>query len=76
MSPHERMMREALAEAAQAAAEGEIPVGAVVAQGDAIIARAHNRREHLIDPTAHAELLALRMAAEALHTRRLDTCTL
>ncbi len=76
MTVHEHLMREALAEAALAAAEGEIPVGAVVAQGDAIIARAHNRREQLIDPTAHAELLALRMAAEALGTRRLDTCTL
>ena len=76
MTLHERMMREALAEAAQAAAEGEIPVGAVVAQGDAIIARAHNRREQRIDPTAHAELLALRMAAEALGTRRLTACTL
>jgi len=76
VSPHERMMREALAEAALAATEGETPVGAVVARGETIIARAHNRREQLCDPTAHAELLALRMTAEALGTRRLSDCTL
>ena len=76
MNLHERMMREALAEAALATEEGEIPVGAVVAQGDAIIARAHNKREQSGDPTAHAEMLALRSAAEALGTRRLDGCTL
>lgn len=76
MTPHERMMREALAEAMLAAQEGEIPVGAVVARGDTIVARAHNTREHTSDPTAHAELVALRAAAQALGTRRLDDCTL
>ena len=76
MTLHERMMREALAEAALAAQEGEIPVGAVVARGDTIVARAHNTREHTGDPTAHAELVAMRDAARALGTRRLDGCTL
>ena len=76
MTLHERMMREALDEAALAAAEGEIPVGAVVARGDVIISRAHNARERACDPTAHAELVALRIAAELLGTRRLMDCTL
>ena len=69
-------MREALAEAALAAGEGEIPVGAVIARGEAVVSRAHNTREQSGDPTAHAEMLAIRRAAEALGTRRLDGCTL
>ncbi|MCA1730519.1 MAG: tRNA adenosine(34) deaminase TadA [Actinobacteria bacterium] len=70
------MMRRALEEAAQAAEEGEVPVGAVVARGEEVIATAHNQREATGDPTAHAELLALRRAAEKLGRWRLTGCTL
>ena len=70
------MMRRALEEAAQAAEEGEVPVGAVVARGEEVIAIAHNQREATGDPTAHAELLALRRAAEKLGHWRLTDCTL
>ncbi len=76
MTDHERLMRAALAQAQLAAAQGEIPVGAVIAHEGTIIAQAHNRREQLADPTAHAEILAIRQAAEALHSRRLTGCTL
>ena len=76
MTEHDRYMRMALAEAALAAAEGEVPVGAVIVHGETVIAREHNRREQLRDPTAHAEMLAIRRAAEALGTRRLAGCTL
>lgn len=69
-------MREALEEAQQAAVVGEVPVGAVVVHRGQVIARAHNRRELDGDPTAHAEVLAMREAAEALGTWRLDGCTL
>lgn len=69
-------MRAALKEAEAAKAEGEIPVGAVVVLEGEIIARAHNEREALNDPTAHAEVLALRRAAKKLGRRRLDDCTL
>ena len=72
----EALMREALAQARLAAAEGETPVGAVVARGDEIVASARNRREALGDPTAHAEILALREAARRLGRRRLSDCTL
>ena len=70
------MMRRALEEAARAAELGEVPVGAVVARGEEIIAVAHNEREKTKDPTAHAELLALRRAAHKLGTWRLTDCTL
>ncbi len=76
MNEHERYMRMALEEAALAAAEGEVPVGAVVVRDGEVVARARNARERLCDPTAHAELLALRAAAQALGTRRLADCTL
>ena len=72
----ERWMREALAVAAEAAAAGEVPVGAVVVQGGAVIARAANRTVCDQDPTAHAEVLVLRAAARALGRWRLDDCTL
>ena len=72
----EAYMRAALEEAAAAKAEGEIPVGAVVVCNGEIVARAHNEREREIDPTAHAEVLALRRAAKRLGRRRLDGCTL
>lgn len=64
-------MRRALGAAQDAAGRGEVPVGAVVAIGDQIIAVAHNERETGADPTAHAEILALRRAAAALGSWRL-----
>ena len=76
MTKHESMMREALLEAAKAFEAGEIPVGAVVEHGGQIIARAHNLREATGDPTAHAEVLAIREAARVLGGRRLNDCTL
>ena len=76
MAEHERFMHIALAEAKLAAAEGEIPVGAVLTQDGRIIAQTHNLREQTNDPTAHAEMLALRQGALALGTRRLSDCTL
>jgi tRNA(adenine34) deaminase len=66
----------ALAEARLAAAAGDVPVGAVVLHAGAVIARAHNEREATGDPTAHAEVLALRAAAASLGRWRLDDCTL
>lgn len=69
-------MREALKLAREAQMAGEVPVGAVVACKEKIIACARNERETSGDPTAHAEVLALRRAAEALGTRRLEGCTL
>jgi tRNA(adenine34) deaminase len=65
------LMRRALAAAEEAAGRGEVPVGAVVAIGDRVIAVAHNERETGADPTAHAEILALRRAAAALGSWRL-----
>jgi tRNA(adenine34) deaminase len=67
-------MHLALEEAARAAERGEVPVGAVIVRGDTVLARAGNLREGSSDPTAHAELLALRLAAQALGTWRLDGC--
>lgn len=69
-------MRLALAEAQAAAAEGEAPVGAIVVCHDRIIAAAHNQRETLRDPTAHAEMIAITQAAESLGSWRLEGCTL
>ena len=69
-------MREALEEAKAAAATGEIPVGAVVVWQGRIIGRGRNRREELKDPTAHAEMLALREAAAARGGWRLSGTTL
>lgn len=69
-------MESALAEARLAAGCGEVPVGAVVALGGRILARRHNEREATGDPTAHAEVLALRDAARELGTWRLDGATL
>lgn len=75
-SLREACMGEALALAEQALAEGEVPVGAVVARGVAILGRGYNQRETDKDPTAHAELLAIRQAARALGGWRLTGCTL
>jgi len=70
------MMRRALALAARAAAAGEVPVGAVVYRGTQVLAEAHNLREAEQDPTAHAEVIALREAARRLGSWRLEGCTL
>lgn len=68
-------MQEALEEARQAAQVGEVPVGAVVVRAGQVIARAHNARELEQDPTAHAELVAMREAARLLRSWRLTGCT-
>ena len=74
---NEAMMAEALEEARLAVAHDDVPVGAVVVDADGrIVGRGHNRREVDGDPTAHAEVVAIRAAAEALGTWRLDGCTL
>ena len=71
----EKFMREALAEARDAAAVGEVPIGAVVVRDGEIVARAHNRRELDQDPSAHAEFAALCAAARSLGRWRLSDCT-
>lgn len=76
MTDHERFMRVALEEARLADAEGEIPIGAVIVRDGEVLARAHNRREQLNDPTAHAEMIAIREASQKLDDRRLTGCTL
>jgi tRNA(adenine34) deaminase len=72
----EDAMRVALDEARAAAQRGDVPVGAVVLHKGEIIARRHNEREVANDPTAHAEVLALRDASQKLGSWRLDECTL
>jgi tRNA(adenine34) deaminase len=72
----ERWMREALKQALYAREDGEVPVGAVIVHRGRLIARAHNQRERLKDPTAHAEMIALTQAAAALDRWRLAGCTL
>ena len=72
----EYFMKQALTEARQAAGEGEVPVGAVIVCNNCIIARAHNQTERLNDPTAHAEMLALTSAFNALGAKYLNDCTL
>ena len=69
-------MRAALDQAHAAAVAGEVPVGAVVVKDGAVIAAAHNAPRTLHDPTAHAEILAIRAAARALGNERLDGCEL
>ncbi|MBI5088893.1 MAG: nucleoside deaminase, partial [Actinobacteria bacterium] len=71
-----RAMQQALVEARAAVAHGDVPVGAVVVRDGQVIAAAHNERELSGDPTAHAELLALRRAASVVGNWRLDECTL
>src|SRR5690349_11629545 len=72
----ERFMREALALAAQAAAAGEVPVGAVVVKDGEIVGRGYNRPITTADPTAHAEIVAMREAAQRLSNYRLVDCEL
>jgi tRNA(adenine34) deaminase len=72
----EKHMRIALQEASAALDHGDVPVGAVIVHEGVVIARAHNQREQLKDPTAHAEMVALTQAAAAREAWRLTGCTL
>ena len=76
MGEDERYMREALQEARYALADGEIPIGAVVVGRGRVIGRGHNMTEKLHDTTAHAEMLAVTAATEALGGKYLTDCTL
>lgn len=76
LNPDRRWMKVALKEAERAFDQGEVPVGAVVVQGEQIVGRGHNMVEKLNDPTAHAELLAITAACETLRTKWLHGCTL
>ncbi len=73
---HEFYMKMALQEAELAFEEDEVPIGAVIVYEERVIARAHNQREQLHDPTAHAEMIAITQAAESRRSWRLDGCTL
>jgi tRNA(adenine34) deaminase len=72
----EAFMRLAYREAEAALADDEVPIGAVIVHGEQVIASAHNQREQLHDPTAHAEMIAITQAAESLGSWRLLDCTL
>ena len=76
METDERFMREALREAQEAADAGEVPIGAVVVCRGRVIARGHNMTERLGDATAHAEMIAITAATEALGGKYLNDCTL
>jgi tRNA(adenine34) deaminase len=76
MEQDEKLMREALAEARAAAASGEIPIGAVIAWKGRIIGRGHNMTEQLHDTTAHAEMIAVTAASQAMGGKYLTDCTL
>jgi tRNA(adenine34) deaminase len=76
LQPHEHWMQAALAEARTAFEAGEVPIGAVIVHEDRLIAAAGNQRESLNDPTAHAEMIAITHAAQALGSWRLLDCTL
>ena len=76
MDIHLKYMAEALKEAANAAAEDEVPIGAVVVCNGRIVGRGHNMTERLKDPSAHAEMIAITAATEALGGKYLDSCSL
>ena len=76
MSTDERYIEEALREARAAEAEDEVPIGAVVVCRGRIIAKGHNRTERLHDPTAHAEMIAITSATEAMGGKYLNDCCL
>jgi tRNA(adenine34) deaminase len=73
---HRHWMARSLELAEQAGDAGEVPVGAVIVRGDSIVAEGENRRERDRDPTAHAEVLALRRAGQVLESWHLEDCTL
>jgi tRNA(adenine34) deaminase len=76
MTPDEELMREALAEARAASEAGEVPIGAVAAMGGSVVGRGQNRVLRDVDPTAHAEMVAMRAAAKATGNYRLVDCDL
>jgi tRNA(adenine34) deaminase len=76
MEEHNSWMKEAIREAERAKAVDEVPIGAVIVHNGEIIGRGHNLRETTHDPTAHAEILAMRQASEHLQAWRLLDCTL
>lgn len=76
MESDSKYMSEALKEAVCAAEEDEVPIGAVVVCNGRIIARGHNMTERLHDPSAHAEMIAITAATEALGGKYLDSCTI
>lgn len=76
MEEHEKFMKEALREAANAACEDEVPVGAVIVCRGKIIGKGHNMTERLHDATAHAEMIAITAATEAVGGKYLSDCTL
>lgn len=76
MQNHEFWMKEAIAEAEKTKALGEVPIGAVIVKNGQIIGRGHNLRESTMDPTAHAEIIAIREASRHLQAWRLLECTL
>jgi tRNA(adenine34) deaminase len=76
MDTHEKYMREALREASFAASEDEVPIGAVIVCRGRIVGKGHNMTEKLNDPTAHAEMIAITAATEALGGKYLNDCTL
>ena len=76
LQPHDDLMRKALEQARIAFDVNEVPVGAIVVHEDHIIGAAHNQRESLKDPTAHAEMIVITQAADALGSWRLNDCIL
>ena len=76
LAPHDAFMRLAMEEARAALAADEVPIGAIIVRDSQVIASAHNQREQLRDPTAHAEMIAITQAAAALGDWRLEGCTL
>jgi tRNA(adenine34) deaminase len=74
MDHHIIWMQAALKEAEKAFEKDEVPVGAVIVQGDRLVGKGHNQIETLQDPTAHAEMIALTAAANTLQSRRLENC--
>ena len=76
MMSDEEFMGVALEEAEKALEKGEVPIGAIIVQNGQIVARAHNLKEELKDPTAHAEILAIQEATRNLKKWRLNDCTL
>ena len=76
MEENERYMKEALREAQMAATEDEVPIGAVVVCRGRIIGKGHNMTERLNDPTAHAEMIAITAATEAMGGKYLNDCTI
>ena len=76
MDTYQKYMAEALKEAGNAAAEDEVPIGAVVVCNGRIVGRGHNMTERLKDPAAHAEMIAITAATEALGGKYLDSCSL